>query len=76
MSTTILNLIGGIAAALAAAACLPRAATHLIKACVPLVAALTELRAAIIHATRQDASTASNSRADLLAGGKPQGPKV
>jgi hypothetical protein len=49
MTTTVLGVISSIVLVFGAATCIPRAAAHLVRACIPLVTAITELRAAIIN---------------------------
>jgi hypothetical protein len=52
MATTVLSAISNTVLILGAAACLPRAVAHLVRACIPLATAIIELCAIVTNAMR------------------------
>ncbi|MFD4866875.1 hypothetical protein [Streptomyces sp. NPDC058412] len=70
--TTILALIGGIVIILGAAARIPNATAELIRACIPVINAFHELRAALKRTTpraRQMEPEEQSDPAELTSGG-------
>ncbi|MFF5573132.1 hypothetical protein [Streptomyces luteogriseus] len=60
--TTILAVIGGIVITLGAAARIPNATAELIRACIPVINALHELRAALKRTTPRAGQTEPEER--------------
>lgn len=65
ISTTVLAVIGGMAVILAAAARIPAAAAELIRACIVLVDAIKDLRAALQRPTPAASADAKAVQRDI-----------
>jgi hypothetical protein len=65
MSATVISAISSTLLVLGATAALPRAVAALIRACIPVATAISELRGAVTAATvRQDRSAQSSRKHD------------
>jgi len=65
ISTTVLAVIGGMAVILVAAARIPAAAAELIRACIVLVDAIKDLRAALQRPTLNASADAKTVHRDI-----------
>jgi hypothetical protein len=66
--TTLLTVLAGSVVALAAAARIPAAAANLIRACLPLIAAWHEIRAALIRPPAEPQHSAAGHPAKTQTG--------